>query len=156
MQKYRLKKVDNNDCELLFEWANEEEVRNNSINTDIIVFEKHVEWFNQKIQSQNCVMFKLEANKIPVGQIRFDYNENERAWEIDYSVSKANRGKGLGKILLYQGIRLFNRFPMIAFVRRENKKSITLFASLGFINSGSYELNGRLIIKYFMEKKFEE
>ena len=40
-----LRKVNLNDVELIFKWANDPDVRNNSFNTNQIVWDEHVKWF---------------------------------------------------------------------------------------------------------------
>ncbi|WP_158002136.1 hypothetical protein [Clostridium botulinum] len=37
----KLRKVNEKDCEPLFQWANDKEVRKNSFNTEDIIYEEH-------------------------------------------------------------------------------------------------------------------
>jgi len=36
------------DAELIYNWANDPEVRNNAVNNEPIIYENHLEWFNKK------------------------------------------------------------------------------------------------------------
>ena len=69
----KLRKVTQEDCELLWQWANDPIVRAASFRSDSILWEDHFEWFNKKLHSFNCYYF-IAVNKLeePVGQIRFE------------------------------------------------------------------------------------
>jgi UDP-2,4-diacetamido-2,4,6-trideoxy-beta-L-altropyranose hydrolase len=59
--------------ELLWQWANDPQVRNASFSSGPISWETHVAWFNDKISIPRAEMFIAEDERgIPVGQIRFD------------------------------------------------------------------------------------
>jgi UDP-2,4-diacetamido-2,4,6-trideoxy-beta-L-altropyranose hydrolase len=133
---YRLRKVINEDIDLLFAWVNDKEVRNNSINTNPILLDEHQKWFKSKMDSSNTSQYILEVNNVPAGQMRFDYDESERAWIIDYSIAAEHRGLGLGKILVQLGLETFGECPVVAYVKSENERSKKVFESLGFVNEG--------------------
>ena len=88
------------DCDLLFYWANDTEVRKNSFKNDKILYEDHVKWFNSKIHSDKCIIFILYFNEMPAGQVRLDMENGTGI--ISYSVDKDFRGKGLSIIMLNQ------------------------------------------------------
>jgi RimJ/RimL family protein N-acetyltransferase len=148
---YKLRKVEERDIELLFEWANDEDVRINSINTGKIFFNEHKEWFKKKSGSSHCVMFMLETGSEPAGQIRFDFDTAEQVWKIDYSVSKKYRGKGLSKILLREAMHTHNQFPVVGYVKENNRRSNAVFSSLGFINKGLHRIENIKLIKYIKD-----
>jgi UDP-2,4-diacetamido-2,4,6-trideoxy-beta-L-altropyranose hydrolase len=149
--EFILRRVVPEDIKLLFHWANDEQVRESAIAADKISFETHTTWLNKKINSAPCGFFILEKDSEPVGQIRFDYNEVERAWEIDYSVAKEYRGMGLGKALLRESINSLNYFPLVAYVKVNNKRSQGVFTSLGFINSGLCTVRNNTLMKFYKE-----
>lgn len=93
-----LKKVTDEDCCLLFKWANDADVRKNAFNTKTIKFEEHLKWFNNKINSDNFFMFICYDKQLPVGQIRLDIEEDKGI--IDYSIDKKYRGNGYGTKIL--------------------------------------------------------
>lgn len=98
MDNCYLRKATKDDLEILFEWANEKEVRKNSISTDEISFEEHQEWFNNKLNSENCDIYILCKDEIPIGQIRLDYNGNHAV--VSYSICSKYRGQGYGQFML--------------------------------------------------------
>ena len=129
-----LRKVNLNDVELIFKWANEPDVRNNSFNTNQIVWDEHVKWFHRKIHTDSIWLILENENK-PVGVIRFD--KEVSSYILNYSIAKEFRGFGYGKKIVELGIEhLLNQNMEIntieAHVKVNNKASQKVFNSLGF------------------------
>lgn len=129
--------VQEKDMMLLFQWANDPLVRQTAFHTKPILIEDHKKWFSSKLNNSGTKMFILEERQIPVGQIRFDLEEVEGVYYIDYSISEKYRGKGLGKKILLLGLKShesFNQEKLIyrAFVKKNNQASIKCFTSVGF------------------------
>ena len=143
----RIRRATIDDALLLFEWANESDVRANSINGSKILWDNHMSWLKTKLDSSDVLLI-LERNGIPVGQIRFDYDQMECHWIINFSVSKNNRGQGLGKSVVACGIRHLNKFPMVAYVKPSNIPSIKVFESLDFTNTGLTTLNNVQLLQF--------
>ncbi|WP_058953761.1 GNAT family N-acetyltransferase [Clostridium tyrobutyricum] len=93
-----LRKVLYSDCDLLYKWANDEKIRKNAFNSEKIKYEDHIEWFNDKIKNSSILIYILEYENIPIGQIRVNIENN--AGIIDYSIEEKYRGKGFGTKLL--------------------------------------------------------
>jgi RimJ/RimL family protein N-acetyltransferase len=126
-----LRSADLQDTLLLFDWANDPEVRNNAFSHGSIPWEDHFKWFTQKIASENTQIFILSNDSLPVGQIRFDRDGIE--WLIDYSVSAQNRGKGFGKKIVALALEQFdNGSHFKAKVKKENLASQKVFEANGF------------------------
>lgn len=139
-----LRKITQDDKKLLFDWANDKEVRNNAIRSSNIKWEDHDKWFDRIISSNHTIVYILEVNTIPVGQIRFDKEQNH--YLIDYSVDKNQRGKGFGKLLVELGYALLEKeigspCTLMAHVKLENPASSRVFEKLGFIKIKEYALN---------------
>jgi RimJ/RimL family protein N-acetyltransferase len=118
------------DAKLFFEWANDKAVRSNSLNVETILWEEHLKWFKNKLQSQSKIYLLLK-DMIPVGQIRFDLID--KFWIVDYSIDEKFRGKGLGKIIVELAIKKFNEGDIIkAIVKYDNVSSLKVFQKLGF------------------------
>ena len=122
------------DMELLFNWANNEEVRRNAINSNQIIWQDHKKWFLGKLKNKDTLILILEDKKIPVGQVRFD-KVNEH-FEIDYSVESKYRGKGYGSALIDKGIHYLIELKgdqkIVAKVLRSNVASRRIFEKQGF------------------------
>ena len=114
-----------------FLWANDPNVRKNAINTEVISFESHTDWFNNSISNADRIMFVLESAGLPIGQIRFDIKENTAT--IDYSIDDIAHGRGLATILVQEGIKEFSKDfskEIHALVRSENTYSRNVFGSV--------------------------
>ena len=120
-----------NDIELLYNWANDNSVRQNSMNTAPIEWPEHKKWFSSRINDKNCKIFIFENYYNPIGQIRFEFKND--AWEIDYSIDSCSRGMGLGKKLIEVGVKeLPEACKLKAIVKKENIASCRVFEKLGF------------------------
>lgn len=86
------------DCDLLFRWANDPVVRKNAFNSDLILFENHKKWFNNRLYCDSCNIYICYLDNNPIGQIRIDIKDD--IGEIDYSIDTEFRGKGYGYKLL--------------------------------------------------------
>lgn len=124
-----LKKAEISDLMLLYDWRNEECVRLNSFNSEIIRFEDHERWFVNKLKSETSDILILCNEEIAVGQIRVDRLCNKL--EISYSIDYKFRGNGYGK----QAIKLVEEFikenyqinTVIGKVKKSNIPSIKAF-----------------------------
>ncbi len=98
MEKIWLRPMQIDDMDLIYQWANEPECRKNSFHMEKIPYEDHKKWFQAKLISKYCDMFVACREKTPIGQIRLEY-EGDKAL-ISYSVTKEERGRGYGGVLL--------------------------------------------------------
>lgn len=131
IEKLELRNASIEDSRLFYEWANEELVRNNALNSDKIIWEEHFKWFTNRLSS-NSKLFVLLMNNKPVGQIRFDFKNG--FWEIDYSIDKKYRGFGLGRKIIILSMNKFSLGDKLrAIVKRENISSRKVFEKLSFI-----------------------
>lgn len=125
-----LRTVCDDDCILLYDWANNYEVRKNSFNPKEISWEEHKSWFNKKLSNPFSKLFILEKDKSAVGQIRYDKTD-ENTWELDFSISQRFRGMGLGKTIVELSMIQISG-PIVAVVRQNNIASRQVFERLGF------------------------
>ncbi len=130
-----LKKAEAEDIDLLFRWANDPVVRNNSFNINPITYENHVNWFNKNMGNPTVLQFIMMDEEAPVGQIRLNVDGDEA--EIGYSIGPEFRGKGYGhKILQLVSEEVRMNYPeikrLIAKVKPANKPSNTLFIKEGY------------------------
>ncbi len=137
---YKCRKVNKSDLSLLFFWANESAVRNNSFSSEPISFSTHQSWFEKGFNDPNRLHYLFTDNyNIPCGQIRFDRMIDDLNKAIlDYSLDKSMRGKGLSKTMLGQAIGLAKAHwsslsCIIADVLCTNLASSNCLASLGFL-----------------------
>ncbi|OGS77247.1 MAG: hypothetical protein A3D31_09530 [Candidatus Fluviicola riflensis] len=125
-----LRPVNENDTKALFNWVNDPEVRFNSIQQEPILWEDHLQWFRRKLQDDATHMFLLEYAGKAVGQIRID--QSEEYHYIGYSIDNNYRGKGFGKCIVAQLLKMHPTLSFAAVVKKTNIPSIRIFESLGF------------------------
>lgn len=147
----QLRKITEKDVRLLFLWANEEEVRNNAINTHKIDWEDHINWFNKKLQSHDSYMFIGFLQDEPIGQIRFDRENDD--YVVDYSIEKNYRGRGLGTDIVKEGIKVLREiihepFTVIAIVKEGNIASSKVFTRLRFAKTSTVSESGQALNYY--------
>ena len=54
-----LKKVEPTDVDLLYQWANDSEVRKNAFHTEPILYENHVKWFANVLADASMYQYIL-------------------------------------------------------------------------------------------------
>lgn len=130
-----LRKAEMSDAVLLFEWANEAEVRKSAFHTEPILYEEHMDWFRRILADPNEAQYILALGERPIGQIRLSINGDEA--EIDYSISKEARGNGYGvEIIKLIKQRVEAEYPdikkLIGKVKPANAASINCFIKNAF------------------------
>lgn len=123
------------DKELLFQWANDRMVRENSFSTQQITWEEHVKWFDAKMNDRNTKMFIAVGNGESIGQIRLDIEENMGI--ISYSIAFPYRGLGYGKVILELLEKCITQqikepFVLCGKVKEKNIASQKSFLRLGY------------------------
>jgi UDP-2,4-diacetamido-2,4,6-trideoxy-beta-L-altropyranose hydrolase len=151
----RLRKAEDYDCQMFWEWANDPEVRAMSFCSDPITWETHVGWFASKRCDPSYLLYVASDEKSqPVGQVRYQF-DGERA-VLSISLRPEVRGKGLGKpILLNATEELFQisgAKAIDAFVKPENHTSQQLFQSAGFHKQGISHIHGQPAIHFALRR----
>ncbi len=150
-EKLRLRPVGKGDCRLLWEWANDPDVRTASFSSAPIGWEQHESWFAEKMRSPHSRLFiAIDSNNSPVGLLRFDVVDDSAVLSIN--LIRQFRGMGYGSAVLSLGIaEVLCRAPgkqIIAYIKPENLVSLRLFASFGFRASGNDIVNGQPAIRH--------
>jgi UDP-2,4-diacetamido-2,4,6-trideoxy-beta-L-altropyranose hydrolase len=148
-EKLRLRAARADDAELFFVWANDQEVRRQSLRTDEIPWHTHQQWFRSKLENAHSRMFVLEAESLPVGQVRFDFDGGEA--RIDYSIDVRFRGRGWGRCLISLGMgRMTEREPLVfrADVKMSNAPSAAVFVRLGFRESAAPDRSDLKVFRF--------
>ena len=130
-----LKRVEPGDFKILWEWANDPLVRQASFEVPSIPWEEHLEWCNRKMADASCFFYLASFQSgEPVGQVRFDI-ENQEAI-VSIGLASSLRGRGLGLAVLLKATALFfensNAKKIHAFIKPTNHASVRLFEAAGF------------------------
>lgn len=149
-KKYSIfREIKQDDCLKIFEIANDDEVRQSSFNSDKIELEDHKRWFKNILQSDSTKFYVLEFNEDIIGQIRFDFDEEFPV--ISISLNKKYRGLGLSKYLLYKGIESDKYAKLVAYIKKDNLKSIALFRSMEFKRENDVTIKGCDAFRFIKE-----
>lgn len=129
------------DESLLLEWRNDPSVLAISRNALPVTPENHHQWFRKILSFQNEVFIWIaEVDGIPVGrgQIERAYNTlslKTDACMIGYSIGRDHRGKGYGKQLVIELVKLAKDFhgfaTVICYIKRTNLCSAYLAITCG-------------------------
>tara|TARA_B100002003_G_scaffold248455_1_gene282318 strand:- start:642 stop:1118 length:477 start_codon:yes stop_codon:yes gene_type:complete len=129
-----LRKVSNNDKDILFNWINDPDVRNWSFNKDPITIDEHKIWFNKKYKDSNVIMWIFEKDHLPAGLVRLEKDSNEVV--LNYLIAPHSRGKGLASKMLRMAMKEINNYwqnsKVIAYTLPENVASIKSLEKAGF------------------------
>lgn len=126
------------DCYLIYNLSNDPLVRVNSFNTEPIVYENHVKWFNKVINDPNVLFFLVFEGDDFVGQIRFARRcEESKECVISLSITPEYRGRHIGQDFMDLGItemkKYWKKIEIVkAEVKCENEASNKLFTKDGF------------------------
>ncbi len=139
----KLRKAISKDMMLLYQWANDPQVREQSFNMDKIPLETHQKWFENKLNDCDALLFIAEINEQPIGLLRFDMEDNHAV--IGISLDKTFRGKGLSAHLLNLATdKYFEKHskPVYAYIKKKNLASIQAFKKAGFDYKKEVIMNG--------------
>jgi UDP-2,4-diacetamido-2,4,6-trideoxy-beta-L-altropyranose hydrolase len=150
-----LRRAQGEDGRLLWEWANDPEVRAAAFSSDLISWETHVAWLAEKLGDRRSLIFIAEDEEAtPVGQIRFD-GRPDGDWEVDVSIARAMRGRGLASMLIMRGIRTIRKEAHVArvhaFVKPANAASLRAFEKANFTRKGTEQVRGNAAIHLVYE-----
>lgn len=150
--RIRLRAVREEDCRLLWEWANDPQVRAAAFSPAPISWEEHQAWFTRKMRTPDCcILIAEDRTGGAIGQFRVDWRSSEDA-DVDVSVCKQHRGAGYGRVLIELGashVFAERRFARLhAFVKAENYGSRRSFELARFESLGEEQVDGHSVIHY--------
>jgi UDP-2,4-diacetamido-2,4,6-trideoxy-beta-L-altropyranose hydrolase len=148
---FTLRGATDGDCVLLWEWANDPDVRTASFEGNAISWQDHDHWFRAKLADKNCVILIAENNGVPLGQIRFDRTLDYEA-EIDVSIARKYRGRGYASSLIATASeRIFvdtDVRQLHAWIKAGNSASETAFERARFKRCEAAYVKGAPTVHY--------
>ncbi|HIP36660.1 MAG TPA: GNAT family N-acetyltransferase [Crocinitomix sp.] len=152
-----IRKANKSDVNLIFDWINDQSVREASFNSEKIEYEKHLKWFNNKIEDKNFIFYIFEYNKIPFSLVRFEINNFDST--IGILIDKGFRGKGLGvEVLILACENYFNENnnDILAYIKKSNISSIKTFKRAGFKLFKETEVKNTPCFVYVLKKEIND
>lgn len=133
-----LRRATKEDRDLLFKWANDSLVRENSFSTAKISYEEHVNWYSDILNRDDCVQYICMDGDSPIGQVRIILKGNTA--EIGYSICTEKRSHGYGReLLVLISEKVWEEFPDVekiyGEVKPENFASQKAFSNAGYKES---------------------
>ena len=125
------------DMERIFQWRNNPFLMKRSTTQVPVSWEEHRAWFTRALNNPDQLIFIVVQGDEPIGQVRFDRN-NDRAVISVYLVEEKT-GKGLGIEAIRQGTRAafkeWNLTKVVACIRHDNVHATRAFAKAGYTES---------------------
>lgn len=151
----RLRPAREGDRRLLWEWANDPEVRAVSFGQEPIPRDSHVRWFEARLRDPNCIFYVgVDENDVPVGQIRFDREEDGVV--VSVSVGREQRGRGYGRLLIEiasQRVHDSTGSAIRAYVKPGNQASARTFERAGYSQAGAARIRGQEVLVFVFSKQ---
>ena len=147
-----LRRVREDDCRILWEWANDEAVRAASFSSAAIAWNDHVGWFTKRMADESVLMLIATDKKgVPVGQVRFERTKEDEA-DIDVSIVRDRRRQGLASSLIDRAVKTaFQEMGVErvnAFVKPENQASAMTFENADFKRTGITRVSDNTAVHY--------
>ena len=132
MSEILLRPVTTEDADIILKWRNDAATRENSFSKDVISHEDHMKWFDKKMADENCFMYMLTDDGVPVGHIRIDKEKN--IGEISYMTAPDKRGKGYGKLIICECEKVLpdSIRVLVGIIIKENTPSGKCFIANGY------------------------
>ncbi len=128
------RKAEANDVMTVYDWANDPVTRSQSFNTEVIAFEDHITWFENKLKDNNhqILIFSDDIGHSK-GMVRFDQHRDHSV--IGINVAPDERGKGYATPMLSLAIEAYSiegLMPIYAYIKEANIASVKSFSRAGF------------------------
>ncbi len=131
-----IRRVESGDAQMLFKWACDPQVRQNSFNSAGIKWEDHVAWLESRINSDDCrIYLAISEYGKSLGVVRFDCGTEQEAI-ISITLAPEVRGYSLAASVICCGVSKFyaecGRFRVVAKIKPSNIASQHSFIEAGF------------------------
>ena len=129
MSEIKLRPVTKEDADIILEWRNDNESRENSFSKDIISHDDHMSWFDKKMADEKCHMYMLTDDDVPVGHIRIDRVND--IGEISYMTAPDKRGMGYGRKIIAECEKVLpdGISVLIGMTLKDNEGSVKCFTA---------------------------
>lgn len=135
------------DSRYLFEWRNDPNTRNASLNNGVIKWEDHEKWYLSVLKNPQVVIYIAEdipEESSPRGMCRFNLSDDTDSAEVSINLNPEHRGKGLAQSILHDAIGVFTQqhpqvLGLTATIRAENLPSMKIFVSENFVPQRTHD-----------------
>ncbi len=152
---FSIRKLEERDKELVFEWENDPVTRANSFNSEPFQFNQHSIWFDSKLKDETAHYFVCKVGLKEVGLVRFDFDESKNTFIIGITVAPKYRGRKLAAPFLKKACNYFLSIcngQITAYIKEENIASIKAFERAGFKFKSNETVQGVKSLRYEYER----
>lgn len=137
-----LRKIREDEVELMLEWRNAPEVRMYMYNRNEIPRQTHLDWWERTKQRDDCQYFMYEDNRTPLGIVAFTGINRKHAnssWAF-YAATNAPRGTGsqMEFLALDHAFGTLDLHKLHCEVLSSNHAVVRLHKKFGFIIEGGF------------------
>ncbi len=132
------------DARMLFDWRNDQQTRANSLTTDEVVWESHLQWLEKSLKNPHRKILIAEKDGVAIGTVRADGLLGNPASdggtvELSWTVAPSERGKGLGREMVVAAAEMFlsqisSGEQLVAKIKMQNTASIKIAEAAGFVS----------------------
>lgn len=134
--EFRLQEATFDDCDDLYELANDDVVRSHSFSQEKIVLIDHQKWLRGVLEDSTRLLLTIKTGNIFLGQVRFDTLDSDKS-VISFSLTPLVRGLALSDKILRQAVAFVadrcSVKQIIAEIKKDNPASRRSFEKAGFI-----------------------
>ena len=135
-----LRKAQENDSADVFNWRNDPETREASINTEFVTYVEHETWFSRCLSDPSVTIYIATSNddaNSSVGICRFNTFSNTRKAEVSINLNPSFRGRKLAQKVLHESIKMAasdiqNVRFLTATIKETNTASLKIFMAEQF------------------------
>lgn len=149
-----IRAVEWEDSEILLSWANDEDTRKFSFQSEKIERAEHEAWLRRKMEDSNAHLFLCTVRQKPAAFVRFDKSGDN--WIIGINTAPEYRNQKLADQFIRKGLEMVkNGVSVLAYIKSENPASIRVFEKAGFLYSEETSMAGQkaLLYKYELDGK---
>lgn len=135
-----LRKATLEDGPFLLKVRNEDDVRLQSKNQEVISATTHEQWLTHNLGDAGSAIWIIERQQEKIGYIRAKKLEDPREsgkWLLSIALEASSRGRGYGTWAITEACRLlqtdYRADTIVAEVKSQNSVSLRLFQKTGFI-----------------------
>lgn len=142
------------DSEILFSWANDEDTRKFSFNSEKIERAEHESWLRRKMEDSNACLFLCTVKENPAAFVRFDKSGNN--WIIGINTAPEYRNQKLTDQFICKGLDMLKMGDsVLAYIKTDNPASTRVFEKAGFYYADETNMAGQkaLVYKYELNEK---
>lgn len=136
-RKIHLRLARPDDMERIFQWRNDPFLMKRSTTQLPVTWEEHQSWFSHALKNPDQKIFIVVEDDQPIGQVRFDRNEDLAV--ISVYLVEERTGKGLGIEAIRRGtqaaFKKWNLTKVVACIRHDNLHATRAFAKAGYTES---------------------